>query len=250
MPKKEREPGVLERKLLDQDGFASGFGFKLPGGNDRLPTYLGSFSSIAVLLILIFYGALQMSRLVSFCETVVTMSVRDSFFSPEEVYPYDVEDLTYDGFDLAFGLTAYDDNPDRIDDPRYGQLRARYVRWGFPGQTERYKDLTSHPCTEEEKGVDNRDGNPRFYPIHPNSLNDTRFYGGKLDCLDDKIELQGDYNSYKTSALQIVFEKCNNATISPRDSCYSEQNITDFLRRKFIIVYQNQIRFNAQQYDD
>ena len=186
-----------------------------------------------------------MSRLVMFGETVVTMGVRDSYYTPEDVFPYDVE-LSYDGFDLAFGLTAFDTNPERVDDPRFGQLRARYVRWGF-NETNRYKDLTSHPCTDEEKGVESRAGNPRFYPIHDNSRNDTIFFGGKLDCLDDKIELQGDYNSYKTSALQIVFEKCNNNSI-PADAnftCASEQEITDFLRRKFIIIYQNQIRFNA-----
>ena len=117
-----------------------------------MSTYLGSSLSVVMLLILCFYGALQMSRLVMFGETVVTMSVRDSYYTPEEVFPYDVE-LSYDGFDLAFGLTAYDLNRERVDDPRFGQLRARYVRWGFEEESNRYKYLTSHPCTEEEKGV-------------------------------------------------------------------------------------------------
>ena len=61
-----------------------------------------------------------MSRLVSFGETVVTMSVRDSYFSPEDVFPYDVDDLIFDGFDLAFGLSAYDSNYENIEDPTIG----------------------------------------------------------------------------------------------------------------------------------
>ena len=141
-----------------------------------------------------------MSRLVSFGETVVTMSVRDSYFSPEDVFPNDVDDLIFDGFDLAFGITAYDSNYENIEDPTIGQVRARYVRWGF-GESERYMNLNSHRCTEEELGIDNRDANPRFYPIHENSYNDTKPRTEKLNCLDEKIQLQGDYNSYKTSAL-------------------------------------------------
>ena len=61
-----------------------------------------------------------MFRMVGYGETVVTMSVRDSYFTPEDIYPYDVEDLSYENFDLAFGLTDYDGNEDPVDDPRFG----------------------------------------------------------------------------------------------------------------------------------
>ena len=46
-----------------------------------------------------------------------------------------------------------------------------------------------------------------------------------------------------------MFEKCNNETISPQGSCHSSENITEFLRQRYIIVYQNQIRFAAAEYD-
>ena len=154
-----------------------------------MSSYLGAFLSYLSLFVLVFYGSLQMYRMFGYGETVVTMSMRDSYFTPEDVYPYDVEDLSYDNFDLAFGLTDYDGNEDPVDDPRYGKIRARYVRWGFDPPVPRYLDLTSHRCTEEELGVDNRGEDARFYPIHDNSLNDTRTYGGKLFCLDDKIQL-------------------------------------------------------------
>ena len=81
-------------------------------------------------LVLLFYGSLQMQRLAIYGETVVTMSVRDSFFSPEEVFPDDIE-LIHSDFNVAFGFTAYDDNTERIDDPTVGQLRAKYVAWGM-----------------------------------------------------------------------------------------------------------------------
>ena len=108
MPIKTATPGPIEKKFLDQDAFKTGFRFNLPDGKVALGTYLGSFTSISMLIVLIFYGILTMSRLISFNETVVTMSVIDSHFTPEDIFPYDIEDLIYDRMDFAFGLTAYD----------------------------------------------------------------------------------------------------------------------------------------------
>ena len=50
-------------------------------------------------------------------ETVVTMSVRDSYFSPEDIFPDDVTELTFSNFNIAFGFLAYDGNPEQIEDP-------------------------------------------------------------------------------------------------------------------------------------
>ena len=78
---------------------------------------------------LCFYGGLQIERLAIYGETVVTMSVSDSYFSPEETFPSDVG-LIFSGFNIAFGFTAYDGSPERIDDPKIGRIRAKYVSWG------------------------------------------------------------------------------------------------------------------------
>ena len=50
-----------------------------------------------------------MQRLAIYGETVVTMSVRDSFFNPEEIFPDEIE-LIHSDFNVAFGFTAYDAN--------------------------------------------------------------------------------------------------------------------------------------------
>ena len=70
-------------------------------------------------LVLIFYGSLQMQRLAIYGETVVTMSLRDSYFTPEDVFPDDIE-MIHSDFNIAFGFTAYDGNTERIDDPSVG----------------------------------------------------------------------------------------------------------------------------------
>lgn len=67
-----------------------------------------------------------MQRLIVFGETVVTNSVRDSHFSPENVY------ISSDyGLNFAFAITAYDSNRESIEDPRYGQTFAKMVTWGL-----------------------------------------------------------------------------------------------------------------------
>ena len=85
-----------------------------------------------------------MQRLVLFEETVVTMSVRDSHYTP------DFNITSEDGLKFAFAITAYDSNREPIDDPRYGRVVAKIVSWGQ--DTAQAVDvnggiLSLHTCT-------------------------------------------------------------------------------------------------------
>ena len=57
MPERENERGVSRMSPIT-DCFADPFSFKLPNGADNYRTYLGSFMSILMVLILILYGML------------------------------------------------------------------------------------------------------------------------------------------------------------------------------------------------
>ena len=107
MKDNKAKSNLVRDKLLSFDTFGEAFNFKLPGGNDTYQTWLGAFFTFIVTVILIFYGGLQIQRLAIYGETVVTMSIRDSHFTPEEVFPQDME-LTNPNFNIAFGFTAYD----------------------------------------------------------------------------------------------------------------------------------------------
>ena len=86
-----------------------------------------------------------MQRLLVFNETVITMSVTDNAFTSDFVFSSD------QGLRFAFAITAYDDNPESIEDPRYGQVKAKYVSWGLKDgsqggiDNDRYLDI--HTCT-------------------------------------------------------------------------------------------------------
>ena len=64
-------------------------------------------------------------RLIHFGDTSVQVSTQDNFFET------DFEFTTEDGLMIAFGITAYDDNYESIEDADYGDLKAFYKTWGF-----------------------------------------------------------------------------------------------------------------------
>ena len=71
----------------------------------------------------LFYGILQSVKLFTFDETDIMVSSVDSYFDSDFVYA--------DGLMIAFGLTVYDSNPEPIEDPSYGLLKAYYKSWGL-----------------------------------------------------------------------------------------------------------------------
>ena len=80
-------------------------------------------------------------------------------------------------------------------------------------------------CTEAELHVnDKSDPNSYFFKPHKNSIRDLSFYYRKLKCLDtDTVEVQGDYNSPRTRAFVLMFEKCNPDTFE--GTCKTEEEI-------------------------
>ena len=183
----------------------------MPGGKDIHATRLGACLTIILVLLLVFYGGLQLQRLIHFEETVIMESVRDAHFDTDETMSTEK-----DQFNIAFAITAYDSNQEPIDDYRYGKIAAKIVQWGFSDTqgVDIGGNLDHHNCSREELGLDEPDSDKaKFWPLHDNSYNDVNFYSKKLKCLDNGITIQGDYNSAKAKILKITFEKCNNETL-------------------------------------
>ena len=51
----------------------------------------------------------------------------------------------------------------------------------------------------------------------------------------DSIQVQGDYNSPATRSFVLLFERCDNETFTG-GVCKSDEEITAWLARKFIVV--------------
>ena len=126
------------------------------------------------------------------------MSVDDGYFNSSYVFSSD------DGLRFAYGITAYDDNPEIVEDLDYGEVKATFRTWGEGVEGTIKKDdkaLKTHPCTEEELGLSGN--NPIFWPLHEQSARDVKLRQKKLKCTDERIELYGDYNSDKARRLEI-----------------------------------------------
>ena len=59
------------------------------------------------------------------------------------------------------------------------------------------------------------------------------------------LEIQGDYNSVKARHLKLMFEKCDSTVTW---GCKSDTEITDWLKRKFIVILENTSRFDNGNY--
>ena len=107
-----------------------------------------------------------------------------------------------------------------------------------------------HNCTQEELGfVEGKEDEAKFYKIHKTFERDAKFYSPKLQCLDDKIELQGNFNTDKARVLKVVFDKCDNSTIVPKNTCHSDEEIYKWLKAKYIFIVYNQMRFQTKHFD-
>lgn len=196
-----------------------------------------------VFIALTFYGLIRYIKLESYDDTDIMISQWDSFYNASHVQS---EDLMF-----AFGITVYDSNPDPIEDPSIGVLKPYYKTWGiFEGGGVHFEEIETRNCTKAELHIDGEsDPDSAFFQPHESSVSDLSFYYRKLKCIKrDTLEIQGDYNSLTTRSFVLLFEKCSNATFA--GVCKSEEEISVWLRRKFVIINWNAIRFSTRTFND
>ena len=167
------------------------------------------------------------------------------------------------------------DDDTEVSGKKWSELKETAYEPGFD-QQDWYLDLTEEEkdLLERLKGAQELQGNmepleykmsgaTKFFPTHQNSIRDLKYYRKKFWCFDfekmeadgynpSQIEVQGDYNSDKARHLKIMFEKCDSETIdeSTYGPCKSDEEISDWLKRKFIVILENQTRFDNAQYTD
>ena len=122
---KKRLDRRVGESILQYDAFAEPFRFLLPEGKDAYRSCKGCILTVMLVLALIFYGAMQSIKLLTFGETDIMVSSKDAAFDTHEIFS---ENLMY-----SFGITAYDSNRESIEDPSIGVLKPYYKSWGLVG---------------------------------------------------------------------------------------------------------------------
>ena len=72
-------------------------------------------------------------------------------------------------------------------------------------------------------------------------------YTPKMKCINEEgLSIKGNYDSAVARNLMVAFSKCDS---EERNDCKSEQEITDWLSFKYIIIHKNEKRFFLHRLD-
>ena len=110
--------------LKNIDMFGPSFQMEIKKGEGSLNTSSGALLTISMFAVMIIYTYLRGDVFLSKSKMSINQAIEMKYF--DESYEFQSKD----GFSIAAMFTAYDDNPDPILDPTYGELLIRYTRWG------------------------------------------------------------------------------------------------------------------------
>ena len=90
------------------------------------------------------------------------------------------------GFNLAFGLTAYDGSPKFIEDEDYATLTLKEIAWGLEDQVDPidWDVVPTRRCNETDFNYGPESTESTFFPVSKSNEYDLRKYGAKMKCLD------------------------------------------------------------------
>ena len=131
--------------LKTRDSFGDAFHMKLDNGDDVVRSVMGSICSILVLAVVVLYMYQKTDVLISKKDVDVLSTINDSHFNPDYIFGYE------EGFNMAVAFTAYDNDPEPIEDPTIGELVFNHYTWGPQPDgsyfSERARIKNQHTCT-------------------------------------------------------------------------------------------------------
>ena len=78
------------------------------------------------------------------------------------------------------------------------------------------------------------------------SFDYVKLYRKKFQCIDEKDRfISGNFNTVNASQIRVHLNRCQG-----KDFCKSDEEITEFIRGKYLIVYVNEIRFDSQHFGE
>ena len=95
--------GLFEKAKRKLDWHGDVFEFRLPDGKKSTKTWTGCIFTVITMTAVILYMVMQFMQLSTYQDPSIMVSTRDSFYSTDHEFTTD------EGFQFAFGITAYDD---------------------------------------------------------------------------------------------------------------------------------------------
>lgn len=160
-------------------------------------------------------------------------TLKEDFFDDGEELSYEAE-----GINLAVGFSPYDSSTEPLLEKKYGEFKFMRSSWGKDENDKVYwrnEEIPSHICTREELGLDPSENGSNFLPIKPVHISEISSHQKKLRCIDkDELIVSGHYNSATASVIKVVLKKCYK-----KDYCAKPEEIEDFFRYKFMLLFSN-----------
>ena len=150
-------------RLLEYDRFGQSYVLNLDQGKDTLPSKMGTFCSILLLMILITYTGYKVNILEAKKSVDILQAVSRDHFDDEYVFGAE------QGFNIAIAVfSSVDTLANTQIDPRYGKIFARAIDFQFIKDgvfgVNSYTELKPHQCSMEELGLVGTDH--KFFPIN------------------------------------------------------------------------------------
>ena len=154
---------TLSTNLKGQDCFGSTYRMNINETEKHLSSYPGACCSLLLAIVTPIYALQKGGILMERSDFDVKQSLREQFYTDADVFSYQ------NGFNIAVGLTAYDNEKEWILDPTYGELIIQRRGWvtKADGTFGKFSiPMETHVCTREELGLDEDRSQAKFMPIN------------------------------------------------------------------------------------
>ena len=150
----ESKPSWLSESIKKMDIFDQDIEILFENGKPKLQTHCGVVLALTMIFILIAYGYMKAVIMVDYQDNKIQEPTRSNYFGPDFIYD------ERDGWKVAFGITAYDNQSDKTPfDDSYGTLGAFEKIWGEEDEDGNIKDtyfkkLETGPCQASDINLD------------------------------------------------------------------------------------------------
>ena len=107
----------VQQHALIFDFYRRPFNFILPDNSSTYRSLLGSMLSIITIISLLTYATVKLVQLSLMEDFKINMIEKENSYGSDFTFTQE------EGFNVAVAVTAYDSNPESIEDPSIGQLK-------------------------------------------------------------------------------------------------------------------------------
>ena len=206
----------------------------------------GAFCTLIMFMLVGAFSLLKLNNLVYQRDIYLTNMPEDNYFDDSSQFGLE------DGLAIAVAFVDYwAENLSDEEISKYIDIQIGTTAWGIDENEVSFWKRTpikTHACTPEDlNSLEEPSETSVFYPLKQQRRSEVRNYMKQFKCLDspEELSIHGNYNSADASLFMLAITKCTG-----RLDCKSDEEITEFLKGKFVGLYYNRKNFDARGFRD